>query len=111
MSDDARPSTLHLGDSQVELDRLAERLDPRRNRHEAIRRLERLFRSGIAPDPWPSRPLTGRLLATTTWRPWDAFVSGVARLWMPWLGQAFDPTEPTGLNPLRPTKATRPWLT
>jgi hypothetical protein len=106
---DARRSTLHL-ESHAELDRLAERLDPRRNRRNAIQGLERLFRSGIAPDPWPSGPLSGRLLATTTWGPWDSFISGVARLWMPWLGKAFNPAEQRGLNRFQPTRATGLWL-
>jgi hypothetical protein len=106
----ARPSTLRL-ESQAELDRLAERLDPRQNRRESIQGLERLFRSSTAPDPWPSGPLSGRLLATTTWGPWDSFVSGVARVWMPWLGKAFTPAEQTGLNRFQPTKATSLSLT
>jgi hypothetical protein len=110
MSDgDARHSTLPL-ESQAELDRLADRLDPRRNRQEAIQGLERLFRSGIAPDPWPSGPLEGKLLATTTWGPWDSFVAGIARLWMPWLGKAFDSAEQTGLNHFQATRATSIWL-
>lgn len=107
---DALPSPMRL-ESESELDRLAERLDPRRNRREAIQGLERMFRSGIAPDPWPSGPLSGTLLATTTWSPWDSFVSGVARLWMPWLGKAFDPAAQNGLNRFQPTRATTMWLT
>jgi hypothetical protein len=107
---DAHPSTLRL-ESKAELDRLAERLDPRRNRRDAIQGLEGLFRSGIAPDPWPSGPLEGRLVTTTTWGPWDSFVSGVARLWMPWLGKNFDREERTGLNRFQPTRATSVSLT
>jgi hypothetical protein len=98
-------------ESQAELDRLTERLDPGRNRREAILGLERLFHSGIAPDPWPSGPLKGDLVATTTWGPWDWFVSRVARRWMPWQGKAFDPAARTGLNHFHPTRATSLSLT
>jgi hypothetical protein len=106
---DSRP-TLRL-ESQAELDRLAERLDPCRNRRGATQGLERLFHSGIAPDPWPSGPLRGNLVATTTWGPWDWFVWRVARLWMPWLGKAFDPAGRTGLNRFQSTRATSLSLT
>src|SRR5436309_853590 len=107
---DARPSAVDLGDVRGELDRLTERLDPRRNRDDAIRGLERLFRSGIVPDPWPSGPLDGRLLATTTWAPWDAFVVRLAGWWMPWMGKSFDPDARTGLNRFLSTEPTRLWL-
>jgi hypothetical protein len=106
---DARPSTLRL-ESQAELDRLAERLDPPRNRRQAIQGLERLFHSGTAPDPWPSGLLVGKLVATTTWGPWDSFVSVVVRLWMPWMGKAFDPQKEVGLNRFQPTRTTSLWL-
>jgi hypothetical protein len=99
-----------LPEAPEELGRLAGRLDPRRNRAEVVLGFERLFRSGIAPDPWPAGPLDGRLLATTTWAPWDAFVLRVTRLWMPWMGKAFDPDERTGRNRFLPTKATSAWL-
>jgi hypothetical protein len=106
----SNPVVVAVPDPSAELDRLAGRLDPLRTRHEVIEGFERLFRSGIAPDPWPHGPLEGRLLMTTTWRPWDGFVRRAAGWWMPWLGKEFDPAGQTGLNRFWPSPATRLWL-
>ncbi len=103
----------HVGDTRDrsdELDGLADRLIPGRNRAEVIRRMDALFSSGVEPDPTPSGFQTGRLLATSTWGPWDAVVMRIAQLWMPWLGKTFSPTTGTGLNRFTPTTATRVWL-
>jgi hypothetical protein len=97
-------------DRSDELDRLADRLIPGRNRAEVIRRLDALFASGVEPEPAPSGFQKGRLLATSTWSPWDVVVMGIAQLWMPWLGKTFSPTTGTGLNRFTPTTATRAWL-
>jgi hypothetical protein len=104
------PGIVDLSDPAAELCRLADRLDPALNRDEVVRGFETVFRSGIAPDPWPEGPLTGRLLVTTSWTPWDRFVLGVSRQWMPWLGKAFDPATHMGVNRFRRTTATSVWL-
>ena len=49
-----------LGDVTQELDRLADRLHPGRNRSEVLARLNEIFRSGEAPDPWPPGFQPGR---------------------------------------------------
>ena len=90
-----------------EIDRLADRLVPGRNRREVVGRLDELFAAGAAPDPSPSGFQPGRLLATSTWAPWDAVVSAIAQLWMPWLGKTFTPNTGTGLNRFTPTGGTR----
>jgi hypothetical protein len=97
-------------DRPDELDRLADRLIPGRNRADVIRRMDALFSAGLTPDPAPSGFQTGRLLATSTWAPWDVVVMRMAQLWMPWLGKTFSPTTGTGLNRFTPTPATRAWL-
>lgn len=97
-------------DRPDELDGLADRLIPGHNRAEVLHRMDALFACGIAPDPPPSGFKSGRLLATSTWAPWDAVVMGIAQLWMPWLGKTFAATTGTGLNRFSPTTATRVWL-
>ena len=57
-----------------------------------------MFRSGSPPDPVPDGFLPGRLLATSTWGPWDGVVQRMAAAWMPWLGKSFDAATSTGLN-------------
>jgi hypothetical protein len=94
----------------AETQELADRLHPDRNRAEVSGGLERLFRAGRVPDPWPDGPLDGRLLATFIWAPWDSVVTRLAGVWMPWMGKAFDPAASTGINRFRPTGATRRWL-
>jgi hypothetical protein len=100
-------SVLDFRDPSDELDRLAARLIPGRNRAEVIRRMDALFAAGVGPDPPPSGFQKGRLLATSTWAPWDAVVMRITRLWMPWLGKTFSPSTGTGLNRFTPTTATR----
>lgn len=90
-----------------DLGAIAARLDPGGVRREVVGELERLFRAGRLPDPPPAGPLDGGLLATTTWAPWDGFVSKVARAWMPWLGKQFDPASGTGVNRFLPTLGSR----
>jgi hypothetical protein len=106
---EARETVVDVRDRPDELDGLADRLIPGRNRAEVLRRMDALFASGIAPDPPPSGFKSGRLLATSTWAPWDAVVMVIAQLWMPWLGKTFASTG-TGLNRFRATMATRVWL-
>ena len=101
---------LGVRDLSDELDRLAERLIPGRNRAEVIARMDALFAGAVAPDPPPSGFQPGRLLGTATWGPWDAVVMRIAQLWMPWLGKTFSPSTGTGLNRFTPTAATRVWL-
>jgi hypothetical protein len=106
----AEDQVVDVRDRSDELDRLADRLIPGRNRADVIRRMDALFAAGVAPDPAPSGFQPGRLLATSTWAPWDAVVMRIAQLWMPWLGKTFSPTTGTGLNRFTPTPATRAWL-
>ena len=81
---------------------LAAGLDPRANRARVFGELERMFRSGLPPDPLPEGFLRGRLVATTTRAPLDALVRGVASMWMPWEGKVFDAAAMTGTNRFRP---------
>lgn len=84
-------------------DRLATiegRLDPKTVRAEAIAELDELFRGGSAPDPQPDGMLRGRLVTMTVARPLDATVRAIARLYMPWLGKAFEAEAQTGINVL-----------
>lgn len=106
---DTGDPVVDVRDRSDELDR-AERLVPGRNRAEVIQRMDALFAAGVAPDPPPSGFQSGRLLATSTWAPWDAVVMRIAQLWMPWLGKTFSPSTGTGLNRFTPTTATRSWL-
>ena len=99
-----------LDNAARELDRLADRLHPGRNRGEVLARLDEIFRSGKAPDPWPSGFQSGRLVATSTWGPWDSLVQRIAGLWMPWLGKSFEGSAKSGINYFRQTAATRWWL-
>jgi len=94
-------------DPAGKLDGLANRLHPSRNRAEVLSRLDEAFRSGDAPDPLPSGFRSGRLLATSTWGPWDSLVQRLAGLWMPWLGKSFDAASETGINRFLPTPGTR----
>jgi len=98
------------GNAAQELDRLAVRLHPGRNRGEVLARLNEIFRSGEAPDPWPSGFQSGRLVATSTWGPWDSLVQRIAGLWTPWSGKSFDEPAKTGINRFRQTAAMRWWL-
>jgi hypothetical protein len=77
---------------------LSDALHPRVNRSRALAELDRMFVSGSAPDAPPDGFLPGRLLATTTWGPWDSVVARLARAWMPWEGKRFDASAATGLN-------------
>ena len=97
-------------DLPVELDALADELHPGRNRKRVLRRLDEIFRAGEAPDPLPDGFLSGRLVATSTWGPWDSFVQRMAGLWMPWVGKSFQEGAKTGLNRFRPTAGARLWL-
>ncbi len=110
MVQEAGEGVIDVRDPSDELDRLAERLIPGRNRAEVISRMDALFAGGVAPDPPPSGFHTGRLLATSTWGHWDGVVMRVAQVWMPWLGKTFSPSTATGLNRFTPTTATRVWL-
>ncbi len=107
MQQDSEESVVDVRDNSDELDQLADRLAPGRNRREVIRRLDALFAGGMAPDPPPSGFQVGRLLGTSTWAPWDSVVSRITQVWMPWLGKTFSPSTGTGLNRFSPTTATR----
>ena len=76
-------------------------LSPDAARAAALAELDELFRSGRAPDPLPEGMLRGRLVTTSVWGPADSLAQRVARMWMPWLGKAFDPGELRGVNVLR----------
>jgi hypothetical protein len=102
----AGQSVVDVRDRPDELDRLADRLVPGRNRADVLRCLDAVFVSGVAPAPPPSGFQSGRLLATSTWAPWDAVVMGIAQLWMPWLGKSFSASTGTGLNHFLPTGVT-----
>ncbi len=82
-------------------------LSPSAMRASAIAELDELFRSGSAPEPQPEGFLRGRLITMSVTRPSDAFVRGVGRIYMPWLGKAFDPSTQSGVNVLAPS-ARRP---
>jgi len=84
------------------LEDAAEALRPEETRPRAVASLERVFREGSAPDPTPEGFLPGRLVATTTWGPLDAFGRWMAARWMPWLGKSFDPSSLTGVNRFSP---------
>ena len=99
-----------IADVTEELDQLADRLHPGRNRSEVLSRLDEVFRSGKAPEPWPSGFQAGRLVAMSTWGPWDSLVQRIAGLWMPWLGKSFEGSAKSGINYFRQTAATRWWL-
>jgi len=90
-----------------ELADLSSRLDPAINRRQALRRVEELFTAGTVPDPWPSGPLVGGLVATTTWGPLDSTVQRLAGSWMPWLGKTLDPQARTGVNRFLPTTSSK----
>jgi hypothetical protein len=85
-----------------ELDELATRLGPEANRALILERFDELFRSGGGPDPPLEGFLPGRLLATSTRRPLDAFGRVMAGLWMPWRGKWFDRDGATGVNRFTP---------
>jgi hypothetical protein len=106
----AEEQVVDVRDRPDELDRLAGRLIPGRNRAEVFKRMDALFAAGVAPNPPPSGFQPGRLLGTSTWAPWDAVVIRIAQMWMPWLGKTFSPSTGTGLNRFTPTTATRVWL-
>lgn len=106
----AGEDVVDVRDSSDELDLLADRLIPGRNRVEVITRMDALFAGGVAPDPPPSGFQTGRLLGTSTWGPWDAVVMRIVQQWMPWVGKTFSPSTGTGLNRFTATTATRMWL-
>jgi hypothetical protein len=110
MAQETGDTVVDVRDRSDELDRLADRLVPGRNRADVIRRMDALFAAGVAPTPSPSGFQQGRLLGTVTWAPWDAVVARIAQLWMPWLGKTFSPTTGTGMNRFTATIATRSWL-
>ena len=110
MAQEPGDAVVDVRDRSDELNRLADRLVPGRNRAEVIRRMDGLFAAGVVPDPSPSGFQQGRLLGTVTWAPWDAVAARIAQLWMPWLGKTFSPTTGTGMNRFTSTIATRSWL-
>ncbi len=87
--------------------RIEETLSPAAMRASAIGELDTLFSEGSAPEPQPEGFLRGRLITMSLTRPSDAFVRGVARMYMPWLGKAFDASTQSGVNVLSPS-ARRP---
>ena len=93
-----RTATTTRPDARQRLLELSDALHPGLQRSKALAELDRMFVSGAAPDPAPEGFLTGRLLATSTWGPWDSVVARLARAWMPWQGKSFDQEAGTGLN-------------
>ena len=63
----------------------------------ALAELEECFRAAQTPGPIDG-PTRGRLLTTTLGYGLDASTGGLARLWMPWKGKAFDPEAKEGRN-------------
>lgn len=99
--DEARPPR-SAGTPAQELEELATRLVPGANRALILERLNELFRSGRAPDPFPDGFLHGQLVATSTTRPLDAFGRSMAQLWMPWKGKRFERARSAGMNVFAP---------
>ena len=95
-----------VGDRSEELDQLADRLIPGHNRAEVVRGMDALFAVAATPDPPPSGFESGKLLATSTWGPWDALMMSLAHHWMPWLGKGFAASTGTGVNHFLPTALT-----
>jgi hypothetical protein len=101
----ARPTPLSIADIRedpLESELLADRLDPRRNRDQVLRRLNEIYRSGSAPDPLPDGFMPGRLLGMSVQPQLDSVVRRIASLWMPWQGKVFDPDTMTGVNRFLP---------
>jgi len=63
----------------------------------ALAELDACFRAAETPGPIDG-PTRGRLLTTTLGYGLDAITGGLARLWMPWKGKAFDPEAKEGRN-------------
>ena len=63
----------------------------------ALLELQACFREGASPADL-SGTTSGRLLTTTIGWGLDAIAMGLARLWMPWKGKAFDPEAKEGRN-------------
>jgi hypothetical protein len=99
----AQPRSIaDVRDDPNEIDALADRLHPGRNRSEVLARFDELFRSGTRPDPLPDGFLPGRLLATSIQPQLDGVVRRIAALWMPWQGKVFDPDTSSGVNRFLP---------
>jgi hypothetical protein len=81
-----------------EMDELADRLRPGANRAHVLRRLDQLFRGGVAPDPAPDGFLPGRLLGTSIWGPFDGLVARISSVYMPWRGKTLSASSWTGVN-------------
>ena len=75
---------------------LRQLLEPDAARAQAIAGLDEMFRSGSAPDPLPEGMLTGTLVTTSIWGPFDSLAGRIAKVWMPWLGKSFEPASMTG---------------
>lgn len=63
----------------------------------ALAELEASFRAAGTPPTFEGST-RGRLLTTTIGYGLDAITGGLARLWMPWKGKAFDPEAKDGRN-------------
>ena len=63
----------------------------------ALAELEACFRAAETPQPIDGAT-RGRLLTTTLGHGLDAITAGLARLWMPWKGKAFNPEAKEGRN-------------
>lgn len=99
----ARPLDIaDVRDDPWELDTLADRLHPGRNRAEVLATFDEIFRSGSAPDPLPDGFLPGRMLATSIQPQLDGVIRRIASLWMPWRGKVFDSHAMTGVNRFLP---------
>ena len=67
------------------------------DRSGALAELDACFRAAETPGPIDG-PTRGRLLTTTLGYGLDAITGGLARLWMPWKGKAFDAEAKEGRN-------------
>lgn len=67
------------------------------DRAAALGELEAVFAAGSEPDRLDGR-YRGRYLAATVRRGLDPVLDGLARLWLPWRGKAFDAAAGRGRN-------------
>jgi len=79
----------------------------RHDRRYALAELEACLVTGRAPEGLEGA-LDGRLVTGTFGYGLDAVLEGIARLWMPWRGKAFDPEAKEGRN--RFTGGARPFF-
>jgi len=85
------------------LEDLTDALRPDSARSRVLAELDRMFRTGGAPDPLPEGFVSGKLITTSVWGPLDSIGLRVTRHWMPWHGKSFDRAAMTGQNRFDPS--------